>query len=101
MLKFFAGIFYIVTMVMWLLGIIMHIWTVIIAFNVHGLISAAISFFLPLISQIYWGYKVWIHIGIDSPYLQWLVVLFSTWVISKIVGFILNLLNSKTENYEA
>jgi hypothetical protein len=33
---------------------LIHLWTVLIAFSENGFVGAAITFFLPIISQIYW-----------------------------------------------
>lgn len=35
-------------------ALITHVWTIIIAYEESGLLAAIISFFLPVISEIYW-----------------------------------------------
>lgn len=35
-------------------ALIVHVWTIIIAYEESGLLAAIISFFLPVISEIYW-----------------------------------------------
>lgn len=53
MLKIIAGI---ATVVYWLLGIIgllIHVWTIIIVFSIHGFVGAVIAFILPVVSEIY------------------------------------------------
>ena len=47
-----AGIFYITAS-------IIHIWTVIIAFQQSGFIAAIISLILPFLSEVYWMFKMW------------------------------------------
>jgi len=49
----------------WILGIVYHLWTVIIAFQ-YGIISAIATFFLPVLSQIYWFFKMW---DVNTPYI--------------------------------
>ena len=44
-----------------LTAIIVHLWTVYIAFTVSGLIAGVISLFLPIIAEIYWVYKMLGH----------------------------------------
>jgi len=42
----------------WILGTVYHLWTVIIAFQ-HGFISGIVTLILPVISEIYWFFKLW------------------------------------------
>ena len=42
-----------------ILGLLIHIWTIIIAYASGGIFSAMISLVLPVLSQIFWGIKVW------------------------------------------
>jgi len=49
----------------WILGTVYHLWTVIIAFQ-HGLFSGIITLVLPVISEIYWFFKMW---GVNTPYI--------------------------------
>ena len=48
-----------------ILGIVYHLWTVIIAFQ-HGIVSGIVTLFLPVLSQIYWFFKMW---GVNTPYI--------------------------------
>jgi hypothetical protein len=42
----------------WILGIMYHLWTVIIAFS-HSIIAGIVTLFLPVLSEIYWFFKIW------------------------------------------
>ncbi len=46
-----------------ILGLIIHIWTIVIAYTVSGLIGAIITLIFPVLSQIYWFIKVWSFAG--------------------------------------
>lgn len=46
-----------------ILGLIIHIWTIVIAYNVSGLIGAIVTLIFPVLSQIYWFIKVWSFAG--------------------------------------
>lgn len=56
----FGGIIYLIAGI---LGLIIHIWTILIAYSFGGLIYAIISLILPVIAQIYWGIRVWTYTG--------------------------------------
>ncbi|UCG89138.1 MAG: hypothetical protein JSW71_11610 [Gemmatimonadota bacterium] len=52
-----------------ILGLVIHIWTIVIAYEISGLVGAAISFMLPVLAQIYWGIAAWQETGtIANPY---------------------------------
>lgn len=39
-------------------ALITHIWTVIIAFSVGGFLAGILSLFLPVLSELYWMFKM-------------------------------------------
>jgi len=45
-------------------GLIIHAWTVIIAYGVKGFFAAVITLACPVISEIYWGFHIWNRSGI-------------------------------------
>ena len=51
-----AGIAYVI---MGILGLVIHVWTIVIAFTEKGLIAAVSSLILPVLAQIYWGITIW------------------------------------------
>jgi hypothetical protein len=72
----------------WLVGGLMHLWTVYIAYSVGGLLWAAASFFFPVISEIYFGYDAWKYDGFNTAYIQWLLVVFAMWLFRYVLLFI-------------
>lgn len=44
-----------------ILGIILHIWTVIIAYKYSGIVPAALSLPFPVFAQIFWFVRIWIY----------------------------------------
>ena len=44
---------------------IVHIWTVIIAFTIGGMISGVITLFLPFLAELYWMFKMF---GVNDTY---------------------------------
>lgn len=91
MIKVFSGLLYIHAVLFWILGGLIHLWTVYIAFSIAGLFGGAVSFFFPVISEIYLGYRAWSLYGFDSPYIQWLVVLFVLWLVRYVLVFFASL----------
>lgn len=53
---------------MGVLGLIIHVWTVVLAYSVSGMFAAVISLIFPVLSELYWFGKVWKSIGIDASY---------------------------------
>lgn len=45
--------------IVYILGIIVHIWTVIIAFGVGGFLAGILSLIFPVLSEIYWVISLW------------------------------------------
>jgi len=60
-----AGIAYVA---MGILGLVVHVWTILIAFAASGLIGAVITLILPVLAQIYWFIKIW---GVAGNVLNW------------------------------
>ncbi len=46
-----------------LLGLIIHIWTVVIAYFSGGIVAVLISLMLPVLAELYWGYTIWSTTG--------------------------------------
>jgi hypothetical protein len=101
MLKIFTGFIYLWIILLWILGGLMHLWTIYIAYSTSGLFWGIVTFFLPVISQIFWGLKAWFNFGFDSPYIQWLIILAAMWLINYIFSMIITIIGSKSENQEA
>jgi len=46
-----------------ILGFLVHVWTVIIAFMIKGFFAALISCVFPVVSQVYWFFKLGSNVG--------------------------------------
>ena len=51
-----------------LLGIIIHLWTVFLAFKISGIIATILTFIFPVLSEIYWFFKVGSNVGFGNIY---------------------------------
>ena len=51
-----AGIAY---PIMAILGAVIHIWTILVAFLASGLFAAVLSLIFPVLAQLYWGIRIW------------------------------------------
>jgi hypothetical protein len=91
MVKFITGVMYLYIVVLWILGGLMHFWTIYIAYSISGAFWGFVSLFFPVVAQIVWGFNAWISYGWDSPYIQWLVVLMVLWVFYYIILFFINI----------
>lgn len=94
--KFILGIVYILTALQWILGGLIYIWTLYIAYTISGLVAAIITFFLPFLGQAYWGYQAWRISDFDSPYLQWLIVLVVIAILKWLVSLVAIAIDSKS-----
>jgi TM2 domain-containing membrane protein YozV len=57
MLKVLSGFFNLYLVLVWIVSGLIHLWTVYIAYSIGGLFWGVVSFFFPVISQIYWGFE--------------------------------------------
>lgn len=44
---------------------LLHFWTSLVAYSGHGIGSAILAFFIPVIPDIYWGYKTMVEFGLN------------------------------------
>jgi hypothetical protein len=51
-----------------ILGLVIHVWTIIIAAQLSGLFEAVLTFIFPVLSEIYWFFKVGSNFGYGSYY---------------------------------
>lgn len=65
---------------------LLHIWTVYIAFKISGVLGAIFTFFIPVLSELYWSFSSWKIAGFDNPYIQWVIVIAILWVFSFAFG---------------
>lgn len=65
----------ILDMVLWIIGIIIHIWSVRVAVLVSGIWAGVITFITPPLAEIYWFFKLGYQEGFfDSTYCLVLMV---------------------------
>ncbi len=67
---------------MTLLGLVIYVWTIVIAFDVSGIISAVISVLTPVVAQMFWFVKVW---GITGTPLNWYCLAIFAYIICWVV----------------
>ncbi len=64
-----------------ILGVAIHVWTIIIAYGVGGIGSAILAFILPVLAEFYWGFKVWVMVGtVLNLYCISLLVYLGMWI---------------------
>lgn len=74
-------------LVMTLLGLVIHVWTIVIAFNAKGLFAAVLSCIFPVIAQLYWGFVGWTTTGtLFNPYCLALLSYVFLWAIIFVGG---------------
>jgi len=88
--KIILGLSYIA---LWLGGIGIHLWTIIIAFEYSGFLSAFITFLLPVLSQIYWGWESYVLSGTFwNNYIIMLLVYVCAWILMFGSAFVASML---------
>ena len=80
--------------VMILLGVVLHLWTIVIAFSRTGFGAALLTFIFPVLSELYWGRRVWNATGtLANAYCGALLAYGALWL-TVVIGF------SLMESYE-
>jgi len=52
-----------------ILGLVLYVWTIVVAFLAGGLVAAIISMFVPVLAQIFWAIRIWNATGTPwNPY---------------------------------
>jgi hypothetical protein len=100
MIKVFAGLLYLHAILFWILGGLIHLWTVYIAFSLTGLFGGVVSFFFPVISEIYLGYQAWSLDGFNTLYIQCLIGIFVLWLLRYVLLFFMTLAEKGGETNE-
>ena len=60
------------------LGLVIHVWTIVIAFLLSGLFAAVFTLVFPVLSEIYWFFKIGSNPGYgdtDEPIAAWITSL--------------------------
>jgi len=63
-----GGIMVLALIVASILGLIVHVLTIVIAFSVSGLFAAILTLIFPVLSEIYWFLKVGSNVGFGTTY---------------------------------
>jgi len=51
-----------------ILGLVIHVWTIVIAFLLSGLFAAILTLVFPILSEIYWFFKIGSNVGYGTTY---------------------------------
>jgi hypothetical protein len=62
-----------------ILGLTIHVWTIVASYIAKGLIVAVFTFLMPGISEIYWFVKIGIELGFDSNYCVAIMAYLGLW----------------------
>ena len=63
-----GGIMGLALIVASILGLVIHVLTIVIAFSVSGLFAAVLTLIFPILSEIYWFFKVGSNVGFGTTY---------------------------------
>lgn len=64
------------------LGVIIHVWTIIVAFMIKGFWAAIITFIFPVLSQIFWFFKIGSNVGYTNNWFCIAIMVYvGLWVI--------------------
>ena len=86
-----AGVLGILFLIMNILGVLIHLFTVLMANEVDGFIMAAVTLVLPVVAELFWFVKVWIIRGeFLNPYTMGILVYVSGYIL---IGIILSKIN--------
>jgi hypothetical protein len=80
-----------------ILGVVIHIYTIVTAFTFSGLFGAIITLFVPVIGQIYWFFSIWSAIGLDNLFCITILSYIGLWIIVLIGFAIMKKNNSELE----
>lgn len=82
-------------------GLAIHIWTILIVYELHGLFGSVVSFFLPVFSQLYIMVLSTFKVGFINTYNLFIIGFFLlTWISPIIMGLAFNKLEKIIANDE-
>ena len=74
-----AGVAY---TILYVLGAIIHVWTIILSFMIKGFFAALITFVFPVLSQIFWFFKIGANVGYtNNPFCIAIIVYVGLWAL--------------------
>lgn len=69
-------------MILSVLGVIIHVWTIILAFMIKGFLAAIITFVFPVLSQIFWFFKIGSNVGYTNNWFCIAIMVYAgLWVV--------------------
>jgi len=69
-------------MILSVLGVIIHVWTIILAFMIKGFFAAIITFVFPVLSQIFWFFKIGANVGYTNNWFCIAIMVYAgLWVV--------------------
>jgi len=91
-----GSIFYII---IGILGLVIHLWTILLSWGSNGIVAAIIALSLPVISEIFWFFKSWNTTGsFFNTYTIAILVYVVLWVSTVIIlGFFTNKISKEDE----
>ena len=78
-------------------GLVMHVWTIVIALDISGLFWAFVTTCLPVVAEIYWFFSFW---KIQETALNSYCLVVLGYPLLWIVAFIILVIHSARESYE-
>lgn len=79
-----SGLFVIGAWLASILGVVIHTWTVIMAWRIAGFFAAVITMIFPIFAEGYWFFKVGFNVGFLN---NWYCIAIMTYVGLSIIGF--------------
>lgn len=73
-----------------------HVWTIILAYQVSGFVGAALSFFMPVLAEIWWVIVFWRKVGPLNLYTLAMVAVVAMYVIGGLLAYLAD--DSKEES---
>ena len=64
-----------------ILCVVIHVWTIVIAFLVSGIFAAVITFIFPVVSEVYWFLNIGANVGFGTTYCVSIMVLIVLFVV--------------------
>lgn len=85
------GVLGILLIIMNILGVLIHLFTVLMAYEVSGFIMAAVTLAMPVFAELFWFVRVWIiREEFLNPYTMGILVYLSAYILMITIGNMTN-----------
>lgn len=81
-------------------GLAIHVWSIILAYFVSGLFAATLTLSFPVISQIYWFFKIGLRAGFDNIYCMAIMGYIGFLVIGFIITILIGVMVEKNKSLD-